>query len=145
MARAIVAVIVSYILMFVFTFLAFTCMYLMLGVDGAFKPGTYDASTRWLAISFGVYLVIAIIGGLICALIAKGGRAPVALAIVVLVLGLLLAIPAIMKAKPDMVRSGSVSNIEAMQKARQPIWTPLLFPFIGAAGVIIGGKLKRRG
>jgi hypothetical protein len=145
MARSIIAVIVSYILMFVFTFLAFTCMYLMLGADGAFKPGTYDASTLWLAISFGGYLVIAIIGGLICALIAKGGRAPVALAIVVLVLGLLLAIPSIMKAKPDMVRIGSVSNMQAMQRAKQPIWVPLLFPFIVAAGVLIGGKLKRRG
>ena len=145
MARSIIAVIVSYIVMFVLVFLAFTCVYLMLGADGAFKPGTYDASNRWLAIAFAVNFVIAIIGGLICAAIAKGGRAHIALAVVVFVLGVLLAIPSIMKAKPDMVRIGSVSNMQAMQRAKQPIWVPLLFPFIGAAGVLIGGKLKRRG
>ena len=145
MARSIIAVIVSYIVMFFLVFLTFTCVYLLLGANGAFKPGTYDASNRWLAIAFAVNFVIAIIGGLICAAIAKGGRAHIALAVVVFVLGVLLAIPSIMKAKPDMVRIGSVSNMEAMQRARQPIWTPLLFPFIGAAGVMIGGKLKRRG
>jgi hypothetical protein len=145
MARSIIAVIVSYIVMFFLVFLTFTCVYLLLGANGAFKPGTYDASNRWLAIAFAVNFVIAIIGGLICAAIAKGGRAHIALAVVVFVLGLLLAIPSIMKAKPDMVRIGSVSNMEAMQRAKQPIWAPLLFPFIGAAGVLIGGKLKRRG
>lgn len=145
MARSIIAVIVSYIVMFFLVFLAFTCVYLLLGANGAFKPGTYDASNRWLAIAFAVNFVIAIIGGLICAAIAKGGRAHIALAVVVFVLGVLLAIPSIMKAKPDMVRIGSVSNMQAMQRAKQPIWVPLLFPFIGAAGVLIGGKLKRRG
>ena len=147
MARSIIAVIVSYIVMFVLVFLTFTGVYLLLGADGAFRPGKYDASHRWLAIAFAVNFVIAIIGGLICAAIAKGGRAPVALAVVVFVLGLLLAIPTIMgyNARPNMIRAGNVSNMEAMQRAKQPIWVPLLFPFVGAAGVLIGGKLKRRG
>jgi serine/threonine protein kinase len=146
-ARATLAVIASYIAMFVLTFIAFTGVYLSLGTDIAFKPGTYDASNLWLAISVCVNFVIAIIGGLICAAIARGGRAPVALAVVVFVLGLLLAIPSIMaqKARLDMVRTGNVSNMEAMQRTRQPIWVPILFPFIGAAGVLIGGRLKRRG
>jgi hypothetical protein len=147
MARAIIAVIVGYIVMFFLVFLTFTCVYLLLGADAAFKPGTYDASNLWLAIAFAVNFVIAIIGGLICAAIAKGGRAHIALAIVVFVLGLLLAIPSIMaqKAKLNMVRTGNVSNMEAMQRAKEPIWVPFLFPFIGAAGVLIGGRLKRRG
>ena len=147
MARSIIAVIVSYIVMFILIFVTFTCVYLLLGADRAFNPGTYDASTLWLAIAFVVNLVVAIIGGLICAVIAKGGRAHVALAVVVFVLGLLLAIPSIMaqKANPNMVRAGDVSNMEAMQRAKEPIWAPLLFPFIGAAGVLIGGKLRRRG
>ena len=39
MARTVIAVIVSYVLMFVLVFIAFTCLYLVLGADGAFKPG----------------------------------------------------------------------------------------------------------
>ena len=145
MARAIIAVIVSYIIMFILTFLIFTCVYLAIGADTAFKPGSYDASNLWLAMAVGISLVVAIIGGFVCAAIARGGRAPVALAVVVFVLGLLLAIPALMVQKPNLVRSGNVSNMEAMQRAKQPIWVPFAFPFIGAAGVLIGAKLKRRG
>ncbi len=144
MIRAIVAVIVAYVVMFLLIFLTFTGIYLLLGADRAFRPGSYEASNLWLGIAFGVNLIVAIIGGLICAAIAKGGKAPLALAAVVLVLGLLLAIPALMIQKPDMPRTGNVSNIEAMQKAKQPPWVPLTFPIIGATGVLIGGKLKRR-
>jgi undecaprenyl pyrophosphate phosphatase UppP len=132
--------------MFALVFVAFTCAYLLMGADNAFKPRTYQASNRWMAMSFVVNIVIAIIAGFICAVIAKGGRAPVALAVVVFVLGLLLAIPSIMaqKDKPDMVRIGNVSNMEAMQRAKEPVWFPFAFPIVGAIGVLIGGKLKRR-
>jgi hypothetical protein len=146
MARAIIAVVVSYLLMFVLVFVAFTCMYLLLGADGAFKPGSYDASSLWTGLAFVVDFVIAIIAGWICVAIAKTHKASLGLAITVFVLGMLLAIPAVMvhNSKPDMVRSGSVSNMEAMQRAKQPIWVSFVFPFIGAAGALIGGKLKRR-
>jgi hypothetical protein len=48
-------------------------------------------------------------------------------------------------ARPNMIRTGNISNMEAMQRAKHPIWAPILFPFIGVAGVLIGGRLKRRG
>lgn len=145
MVRAILAVIVSYIAMFVLTFAAFTCAYFILGADQAFKPKLFLASNRWIALSFVVYLVVAVIGGFICAAIAKGGKAPLVLAALVLVVGLLLAIPAVAKqrANAKMVRAGSTSNIEAMQKAFWPTWVPFTFPFVGAIGVLVGGKLKR--
>ena len=146
MARAIIAVIASYILMFVLTFLAFTGVYMVLHADGSFKPGLFLASNRWIAIAFGVNFVVAVIGGLICSAIARGGKAPLVLAIVVFVLGLLLAIPSLMaqKANAGKVRSGDVPMMEAMQKAQEPVWVPFTFPIVGAIGVLIGGKLKRR-
>ena len=144
MLRAILAVIISYVLMFVFVFLAFTGMYFVLGANGAFKPGSFAASNRWIAIAFVVNFVVAVIGGLICAAIAKGGKAPIALAAVVFVLGLLLAIPSLMVQKADAVRVGDVPMFEAMQKAKEPPWVPLTFPILGAIGVLIGGKLKRQ-
>ena len=130
--------------MFVFVFLAFTGMYFVLGANGAFKPGSFAASNRWIAIAFVVNFVVAVIGGLICAAIAKGGKAPIALAAVVFVLGLLLAIPSLMVQKADAVRVGDVPMFEAMQKAKEPPWVPLTFPILGAIGVLIGGKLKRQ-
>ena len=146
MLRAIVAVIVSYILMFVLVFLAFTGVYVILRADGAFKPGSFEASTQWIAIAFVVNFVVAVIGGLICAAIAKGGKAPIALAAVVFVLGLLLAIPSLMaqRANGDAVRIGDVPMFEAMQKAKEPPWVSLTFPIVGVIGVLIGGRLKRR-
>ena len=42
MARSIIAVVASYIAMFVLAFIAFTCAYLIVGSDVAFKPGIYD-------------------------------------------------------------------------------------------------------
>jgi hypothetical protein len=145
MARAIIAVIVSYIIMFVLTFCAFTGVYMVLRGDGSFKPASFEASNRWVAIAFGVNFVVAVIGGLICAAIARGGKAPLALAIVVFVLGLLLAIPSLMAQKTNagLVRSGDVPMMEAMQKAQEPVWVPFTFPFVGAIGVLIGGRLRR--
>ena len=146
MARSIIGVIVGYVTMFVLNFIGFVCLYALIGPSNAFKPGSYLASNRWIAISFGIIFVTAIIAGLICAAIARGGKAPLALAIVVIVIGLLLAIPAVMKAQANakLVRTGDVPSMEAAQKAYWPTWTPFTFPIISAIGVLAGGKLKKR-
>jgi hypothetical protein len=147
MARSVIAVIASYLIMFVLTFCAFTAVYMVLRADGSFNPGTFEASSLWIGIAFGVNFIVALIGGLVCAAIARGGKAPLVLAIVVFVLGLLLAIPSLVAQKTNagLVRSGDVPMIEAMQKAQEPVWVPFTFPFVGAIGVLIGGRLKRQG
>ena len=146
MGRAILAVIVSYVVMFLLFFAGFTCAYLILGADQAFKPGSYHVSNRWLALSFALHIVVGLIGGFLCAAIAKGGKAPLALAIVAVVIGLLLGIPAIMAQRnmPSTPRTHDVPNLEAMQKVRQPIWAPIALPIVAGIGILIGGKLKRR-
>jgi hypothetical protein len=146
MVRSIIAVIASYIIMFVLNFIGFVSLYTIVGPSQAFRPHLYLASNRWIAMSFAMILITGIIAGLICALIAKGGKAPLALAAVVVVLGLLLAVPSMAKARANasMVRVGDVPQMEAAQKAYWPIWTPFAFPFISAVGVLIGGKLKKR-
>jgi hypothetical protein len=146
MARAIVGVIVGYIVMFILNFIGFVTLYAVIGPSQAFQPGLYLASNKWIAISFVIIFITGIIAGLVCAVIAGGGKAPLGLAIVVVVLGLLLAIPAVMKAQTNakLIRTGDVPSMEAAQKAYWPIWTPFTFPIISAIGVLIGGKLKRR-
>jgi hypothetical protein len=146
MARAIVAVIASYVTVFVLNFLAFVGLYTLVGPDNAFKPRAYLASNRWIAMSFVIVFITAIIGGLICAAIARGGKALLALAVVVLVLGFLLAIPSVIKHQrnANLVRAANVSSLEAARLAHWPVWVPFAFPIVGAIGVLIGGKLKRR-
>jgi len=146
MVRSVLAVIVAYILMFILQVAVFTTIYTLVGADWSFKPASYQASTRWTVMQFAVILVTGIIGGLICAVIARGGKAPLALAVVVLVLGFGLAVlgTALRPADTHEVRRGNVPNMEAMNKSWHPGWVMFLGPVLAAAGVVIGGKLKRR-
>lgn len=146
MVRSIIAVVVSYISMFVLNLLGFVGLYAVVGPGNAFKPRAFLASNRWIAMALAVMFVSGIIAGLLCAAIARGRKATLALAGLILVVGLLLAIPAIMKhkANADLVRAGDVPVMEAMEKASWPIWAPLVFPFVSALGAVVGGKLKKR-
>ncbi len=144
MLKSVGGVIVGYIVMFILVFVLFSLAYMALGANGAFKPGTYDVSTLWLAISVVVGLVAAIVGGFICSLIAPNSKAPLALVVLVLVLGLLTAIPVLMSNDPrPNIRDASVGNLEAMMNARQPAWIALLNPLIGAVGVMLGSRMKK--
>jgi hypothetical protein len=146
MARSIIGVIVGYVLMFILNFFCFVTLFAVVGPERAFEPGSYLASTQWIGMSVGCIFVTGIIAGLVCAVIAKGGKAPLVLALAVVVIGVLLAIPATMKARANanLVRPAAVGQMEAAQKAYWPIWTPFAFPFVSAIGVLTGGKLKRR-
>lgn len=145
MLRTITGVIVGYLFMAVFIFLAFTLVYLAMGADGAFKPGSYDVSLLWIVISVALSLLAAVLGGYLCAWIAKSRKAPAALAGLVVVFSLAMCVPVLMKAdsEPPAARSGEVGNLDAMQKAKQPAWVMLLNPFIGAAGILVGGRLRK--
>jgi hypothetical protein len=146
MVRSIIGVVVSYITMFVLNFLAFVGLYAIVGPGQAFKPRLYLASNRWIAMGVAVMFVSGIIAGLLCAAIARGRKATLALAVLILAVGLVMAIPAIMKGRANagMVRVGDVPAMEAAKKAYWPIWVPFAFPFISAVGTVIGGKLKKR-
>jgi len=145
MLRKIFGVVAGYIAMAVLIFILFTILYLILGADGAFQPGNYQASTTWLVLSTILGLVAAVIGGLVCVIIAKDHKAAIWLAGLVLVLGIILAIPSLNVPDEEMnkVREGNVDNMEAMQNAKQPPIALILNPIIGAIGVIAGSRLKK--
>ncbi len=144
MVRSIVGVIVGYVVMFILQVMIFMSVYSAMGPDWSFKPASYDASTAWTVMQFAVIFVTAAIAGLICAIISKGGKAPIILAAVILVLGIALGAIAtsVRPADPHEVRAGNVPNMEAMNKARHPMWVVFLGPVIGALGAAVGGKLK---
>jgi hypothetical protein len=142
MLKSILAVIVGYIVMAIFGFAIFTCAYLGLGVERVFESGSYAVSMLWIVIMLAVALFGGILGGLTCAAISKSKGACMALAGIVLALGLIVAIPTAMKEHPDTARSGDVSNLDAMKMAQTPTWLLLLNPVLGAVGVLLGARRK---
>ena len=143
MLKSILAVIVSFILMAIFSFAAFTCAYFALGAERVFEAESYDVSTIWMVIMIALSLIGGILGGLICAAISRSMGVCKVFAGIVLALGLLSGIVTTMKEQPDTARSGDVPNLEAMQKAQTPMWLCLVNPFLGAAGVLIGARMKK--
>ncbi len=146
MVRNIGGVILGYISMALIIFLTFTGAYLLMGADRAFKPGTYEVSVLWLIVSFLLALCAALIGGYVCAVVARSKGAVIALAVLVLILGIVAAIPALMAAsdaRSSITREGDVSNLEAAQKAQQPGWAALFNPAVGAVAILVGARLKR--
>ena len=143
MLRSILAVIAGYLVTAAFVFVTFSLAYLIMGADGAFRPDSFDPSTAWIIMSFILGFIGAAVGGYICAMLAKGSRAPLVLAGIVLVLGFLIAIPVLTRTDEPRVRIGELGNLEAMQSARQPAWVALLTPIVGAVGVIAGARAKR--
>jgi len=145
MVRSISGVVVGYVVMFIFIFLTFTGLYFLLGADGSFEADTYDVSTIWIVISFVLSIAAAVIGGYVCTVIAKNEKAPLVLAGIVFILGIIMAIPVLSESADEVyeMRKAEVSNMEAMQKAKQPPIVLLINPIIGAIGVFAGSRLKK--
>jgi hypothetical protein len=142
MTRTIAGVVLGYIATALLVFLLFSASYLALGTDKVFLPGSYQVSFLWAALSIVVSFAAALVGGYVAASVSRGTRAPLVLACVVLVLGILFALPALGQPDPG-PRAGDVGNFAAMTNARPPSWTLLLNPIIGALGVLVGSRLRR--
>lgn len=145
MVRKIAGVIVGYLALVILVFAMLSIVYLAMGPDVAFRPSTYEASMTWIITSFILSFLAAGIAGYICAIIARDKRAWIALACLVVILGVLTAISVLISSNqvPE-TRTANVSNIEAMQKARQPAWVALMNPIVGAGGILLGARLNRR-
>ncbi|MEO6394136.1 MAG: hypothetical protein ABIP75_19945 [Pyrinomonadaceae bacterium] len=144
MLRGIVGVIVGYLAMFVVVFLCLTAAYLIMGTERVFLPGSFVADMPWMIIMVIVSIIAAVIGGLVCAKVAGGSTAPKVLAVLVFVLGLLLAIGTMGDNKAAVPRTGELSNFEAMKNAKEPQWFSFANPLIGAIGVLAGAGLAKR-
>ena len=144
MGKKILGAVVGYVVLFVIVFTTFTIAYLAMGADGAFKPGVYEPSGLWIVVSIILSAVAAIVGGLVAVIVGKDRGAANILIGIVLVLGLVGIISQATSSdeKPE-IRTGDVSNIDAMQNARQPMWVAIVTPLIGVGGVLVGACLKK--
>jgi hypothetical protein len=145
MLRSISAVVFGYIAMMVMVMGSFTVSYLLMGADNAFKPGLYEPSVMWIVITTFLAVIAALVGGLVCSLIARpGSKAYIALSCVIMVLGLLGALPIFLNTMPDPgPRAGDVPMSEIWTKAKQPAWVAVMNPVIGVAGVVLVAKLRK--
>ena len=101
MLKSILAVIVSFIVMAIFSFAIFSCAYLALGAERVFEGESYDVSTIWMVLMVAVGLIGGIVGGWVCAAISKNMGVCKVFAGIVLALGLISAVVTTMKERPD--------------------------------------------
>jgi uncharacterized membrane protein YfcA len=126
-------------------FLLLTGAYLLFGTERAFEPGSYRPSLAWCLTMAVLGLPPALLGGWLCARVAASAKAVIALAILVVVLGLLMAVPTLSSPQNTSPRPANVPNMEAMMKAQTPPWIAFLNPVIGVVGVMVGGRSRRAG
>jgi hypothetical protein len=143
--RAASGIALGYLVRSFFVFATFSLAFLALGADRSFQPGTYEVSEAWAFLSILLEIGAAIVGGFLCASVSRTKSAPIVLAILLLILGVVGAV--LMPPPGDLApqpRPGNVGNFEAMQNASTPPWIEWLVPFVGAAGVLAGAHLRSR-
>ncbi|MDQ7051884.1 MAG: hypothetical protein Q9P14_02910 [candidate division KSB1 bacterium] len=146
MVKNILAIIAGYIAMALIIAISFTLAYNLMGADGAFKPGTYEVSATWIAMSIVMSILAALAGGYISMLLARNYRVSIGLAALVFILGMFTAIHHTTREDTRPVeRQAEVSNTLAMMNAREPTWVSFLNPIIGALGVLAGARLPKNG
>ena len=143
--RTLAGAVLGYVVVSVVVFAALSIGFRAVGPDLAFRPGTYEASGAWIAVSFLIGFAAALAGGRVAGLVAPGGRAVVALATVLFALGVLFALAPVLTELPPIAARpvGPLDVTAAMQNARTPAWVGFVNPFVGAAGVLIGGRRRR--
>lgn len=146
MGRVVAAVIGGYVVMMAMVFVLSTVAWMAFGADRAFSAGTWDTTVLWIAVSLAFSLLAAVIGGLVCATFARGDRRAIrGLVLLVIVLGIVFAIPVVTRGAATATREGAVTMAQAMQNARQPVWVALLLPLLGAGGVLLGAGMRKQG
>lgn len=145
MLRSILAIIVSYVVMFVMFMAIFTCLYFALGVERVFQTDSYEVSMLWIILTLVVGFLVSIFSGYLCALISKSWRTCQIFALIVFLLALIQCFSAL-KRNPDApnVRAGEVGMFDAMSLAVTPLWLHFVNPILSGAAVLIGARMKRR-
>jgi uncharacterized membrane protein YeaQ/YmgE (transglycosylase-associated protein family) len=141
MIRKILGGVAGYIVFSIGIFALFSSLYLVLGPDKAFMPAQYHPTMLWTISAFVLGFIAAVIGGYIAALIGKGGGVKIMAGILVII-GAIVVVMLALDKTPEEVRTGDVPNMQAMMKAREPLWVGVVNPILGLIGVFVGGSLR---
>lgn len=143
MPRLIGGTLLGYVVYFAIVFALMTAAWLLLGANGAFRPGAWDVTSTWIVIM----LLASLTGGMVAGYprIAADPRGPMALAGLVVVMGVLFAWPLLAgtATAPTMPRPDQLPMFDAMSQGQAPLWVALVNPLLGAVGVLLGARLRR--
>jgi peptidoglycan/LPS O-acetylase OafA/YrhL len=146
MLRSILAIIASYVVMFVLFLAVFTGLYLVLGTERVFQPDSYEISNLWLALTLIFGFLGTIVAGFLCATLSRKWRTCQIFALIVFALASVQCLMALRRQNPDApnVRAGEVSYFEAIEHAVTPFWLHVVNPIVNGAGALLGARMKRR-
>jgi uncharacterized oligopeptide transporter (OPT) family protein len=142
MIRKILGAVVGYIVFFFCVFLLFTGLSVVLGPDRLFLPGNYDPSMMWIIGAFVLGFIAAAMGGYVAALIGKSGAVKVMAGLVVLI-GAIVFVQLLRENRAVETRTVDLPTMEAMFKAREPLWVAVVNPLLVVIAVFAGGALRK--
>jgi len=146
MIRSILAIIVSYVVLFVLFMAIFTGCYFILGIERVFQPDSYEVSTLWIILTLVIALLVTMFAGYLCAAISKNWRACQVFALIVFLLALWRCFSGMKRdSEGPNVRAGDVTYLEAISHAVTPMWLHFVNPIVNGAGILLGARMKRRG
>jgi hypothetical protein len=141
MIRKILGAVAGYIVNFFGVFLLFTGSSLALGPDRLFLPGNYEPSMMWIIGAFVIGFIAAVIGGYVAALIGQDGAVKIMAGLVVLI-GVIVFLQLFRETSAVETRTVDLPIMEAMFKAREPLWFAAVNPILVVIGVFAGGALR---
>ena len=145
MLKSILAIIASYIVMFVLFMAIFFGCYFALGIERVFQPDSYEVSTLWVILTLVIAFLVTIFAGYVCAAISGSWRTCQVFAFIVFLLALWQCFAGMRRnSEGPNVRAGEVTYLEAIGHAVAPTWLHIVNPLINGAGVLLGARMKRR-
>lgn len=142
-SRMFIAVAAAYAVMAVLGMMLFFGLVMILGRERLFEPGTYRSATIVNVAAVVISIVLAVIGGVLCARIGRSRGSVVLLAVLVFAFGVVSAVGNLKRPDPG-PRPADVSIAEAMSHAKEPVWFSIANPCIGVVGVLVGARLTNR-
>jgi len=146
MLKNIIAIVVSYVAMFVVFMAIFAGLYFVLGTERVFKPDSYEISTVWLALTLIFGFLVTVFAGFLCATISKNWRTCQVFALIVFALASVQCLISIRRQNPDApnIRASEVTFSEGIEHAVTPFWLHVINPIVNGAGALLGARMKRR-
>lgn len=144
MLRIIAGTIVGWLVMAVLVVAVFAVTMMALGgLEKTLQPDSW-----WTTNTFNIIVLIggfvaAIIGGLVCGLIARNSKAGFALAAVILAMGIGSAVMNMNKPDPP-ARTGPPALQDMATHGKEPNWFALSKPVAAVIGVLIGASLVKK-
>ena len=148
MLRIIAGIIVGWIVMAVLVMATFGITMMVLGLENIVQPDSY-----WTTDTFNIIVLVggflaAIVGGMVCKVIARDSKATLALAAIVLIMGTVSAVTNMNKPEPPPrpgppTGSGRPTMQDMMTHGKEPNWFGFATTVLGVAGLVIGSSLVK--